>query len=91
MMIKLPRFPRLHPEQRRRWHIDRGIPIATIILLLAYLFGGIWGAAVFWSSSEANEKARITALAVQSATDKRQENEMQRMESRLLAVIGKCR
>jgi hypothetical protein len=43
-MIKPRKIPRLRPE-RRQWHIDRGIPLALIVLLIMQLAGGVWWAA----------------------------------------------
>lgn len=76
-------------EEQRKWHLGREIPVATILILVAQTIGAIWWAATISAKVDANDKATIVATLVQSQTDRRQDDEAVRSETRIVMQLDK--
>lgn len=69
--------------QRRRWHVGREFPIATIVVLLFQTIGVIWLAASTVAKVEYLEKSAFSEKIVQTSVDRRQDEEAIRSETRI--------
>lgn len=76
-------------EEQRKWHIGKEIPVATILILVVQTIGAIWWAATISAKVEANDKATIVATLVQAQTDRRQDDEAVRSETRIITQLEK--
>jgi hypothetical protein len=76
-------------DNRRRWHVGKEIPIATIIVLILQTVGVIWVAATTFAKVDFMKEASVAAQIVQTAIDKKQDDEAQRSESRVMMQLDK--
>lgn len=57
----------MEPENRRSWHVEKGIPIALIVsLILGFLAQAVGGAV--WVSGVQNNQSATNALATRNET-----------------------
>lgn len=76
-------------EDNRKWHIEKGIPIATIAVLAGQTIGFIWWAATLTAKVEANDRAVAVQVMTQAAVDRRQDEEVLRSEARVAVRLDK--
>ena len=74
-------------EKDQAWRLGKEIPVATIVVLLLQTAGVIWWAASTSARVESLEKTLTILQVAQSAVDRRQDEEAQRAEGRLLARL----
>lgn len=74
-------------EEKRRWHIGREIPVATIVILGLQTVAVVWWAASLAAKVESMDKATAVAQVTQSAVDRRQDDESVRAEARLVTQL----
>ncbi len=61
-----------------KWHVGKEIPIATIVVLILQTVGVIWVAATTFAKVDFMKEASISAQIVQTAVDRKQDEEAQR-------------
>ena len=76
-------------DRSDRWHVGREIPIATIIVLILQTAGVIWWAASTSAKVDFMRESTVAAQIVQTAVDRKQDDESQRSESRILVQLDK--
>jgi hypothetical protein len=77
------------PGNRRKWHVEKSVPLATIAMLMLQTAGVIWWAASTSARLEYLEKGNLSAQLVQTSIDNRQDQDAQRAEGRLLGELDK--
>ena len=75
-------------RQERGWHVGKEIPIATIIVLIIQTAGVVWWAATISADQRAQKEAGVASQAMQMSVDRRQDDEAQRSESRVMLQLG---
>ncbi len=76
-------------EQAKRWHIGREIPLAVILVLMIQTAGVIWWAASTSAKVDFMKETNVAASIVQAAVDRRQDDESQRSETRIMTQLDK--
>lgn len=78
-------------NQRRadRWHVGKEVPLALLVALSVQTVGVVWGAATVWAKVEFLKEANIAAQIVQTAIDRRQDDDAQRSENRIMGQFDK--
>ncbi len=76
-------------DRVKRWHIGKEFPLAMIAMLIIQTGGVIWWAATTSADMRAQKEASVNVQTVQSSIDRRQDDEVQRSEGRLLAAVDK--
>lgn len=76
-------------RDNRKWHIGKEIPIATIVVLVIQTAGVIWWAASTSAKVDFMRESNLTAQIVQTAVDRKQDEESQRSESRIMVQLDK--
>ncbi len=79
--------PRSGP--RRQWHIGKEIPIALLIAVAVQTGGWIWWAASISARLDNLKETATAAVILQAAVDRRQDEEAQRSEARILANLDR--
>jgi hypothetical protein len=72
-----------------KWHLGREIPIAVIVMLVIQTCGVVWWAASLSAEQKSQRDIIVAGRLVQAEVDRRQDDEVQRSESRLLAAIDR--
>lgn len=72
---------------RRQWHIGKEIPIAVLTVLLLQTGGWVWWAATISTRLDTLKENAIATVVMQAAIDRRQDDEAQRSEARILANL----
>ena len=70
------------------WHVGKEIPIATIIVLILQTAGVVWWAATTSAELKAQKDSIAATQAMQMSVDRRQDDEAQRSESRIVLQLG---
>lgn len=73
----------------KQWHMGKEVPIAMVGAIILQTVGVVWGAATLNAKVESNEKAGAVAQIVQTAVDRRQDEEARRSEDRILTQLEK--
>ena len=76
-------------DNRRRWHIGREIPIATIVVLIIQTAGVVWLAATAVARVDFMKEAAVAAQIIQTAVDRRQDEDSKRQEDRIVVQLDK--
>ena len=76
-------------HRRRHWHVGKEIPIATIIVLVAQTVGVIWWAASTSAKVDFLKESSVAYQIVQTAVDRKQDEETNRSEARIMAQLEK--
>ena len=76
-------------DNRRKWHVGKEIPIATIAVLIAQTVGVIWWAASTSAKVDFMKEAAVAAHIVQNAIDRRQDDDATRSEGRIVTQLDK--
>jgi len=74
-------------ESRRQWHLGKEVPLATIFVLMVQTAGVIWWAASTAAKVDFMEKTYATNLIMQTQVDRRQDDDNQRSENRIMGQL----
>lgn len=81
----------MQQDQRKRyddrWHIERGVPLAIILTLLLQTAGVVWWASSITAQVNTLQEQRVAAKVDQAAVDRRQDDDRERAEQRMLAQL----
>lgn len=75
-------------EKEKTWHIGKEIPIATIVVLVLQTAGVVWWAASTSAEVRFVKEAAIAGQSVQATIDRKQDDEVQRSEGRVISRLG---
>ena len=75
-------------ERTNTWHIGKEIPIATIVVLVLQTAGVVWWAASTSAEVKFVKEAAIVMQTTQATIDRRQDDEVQRSESRVVSRLA---
>lgn len=56
-------------EEKPKWHIEKGVPLALVYMMAAQLAGGVWFAAAVFKEVESNTR-RITTVEQQRVSER---------------------
>ncbi len=76
-------------ENRRKWHVGREIPVATLLVLVMQTAGVVWWAASTSARVDYMKEAAVTSQIVQAAIDRRQDDDSQRSEARIIVQLDR--
>ena len=73
----------------QKWHAGKEVPIATLAAIILQTAGVIWWAASTSAKVEFLKESIISAQVVQTSIDRKQDDEGQRAESRVIVRLDK--
>lgn len=76
-------------DNRRKWYIGKEIPVATLLVLAVQTAGVVWWAASTSARVDYMKEAAVASQIVQTAIDRRQDDDAQRQENRVLVQLDK--
>lgn len=76
-------------RRNESWRLGKEIPIATIVVLAVQTASVIWWAASTSAKVEFMRETVVTTQVAQVAVDRRQDEEAQRAENRILLQLDK--
>ena len=74
-------------ERTKRWHLGKEVPLAVIFVLITQTVGVIWWAASTNAKVDFMKEANVAAQIVQTAVDRKQDEDSQRAESRIMSKL----
>jgi len=74
-------------EKKARWHIGKEIPLAILAVFVAQTASVIWWAASTSAKVDFMKESNIAAQIVQTAVDRKQDEERRDVETRLMVVF----
>lgn len=75
--------------QQQGWHIDKGIPLVLVTALCLQAATAIWWASSVETRLNNVQEKQVVAASVQAGIDRRQDDDAQRSEARILAQLDK--
>ncbi len=70
-----------------QWHLGKEIPLALLLFLLMQTMAAVWWAATQSATTTSLKEAEIARQIVQTAVDRRQDEDSQRSEARVTAQL----
>ena len=77
----------IHDRRDDKWHVGKEVPIATILVLILQTCGVIWLAASTVAKVDFIKEATLANQIMQTAVDKRQDDDNRRSEDRVLTEL----
>lgn len=76
-------------EDKRRWHLGKEVPVATVMIMAVQTVAVIWWAASISAKVESMDKAMLVIQIAQTARDQRQDEDAARSEARITQQLDK--